>query len=58
MYIPRPLKIDHRPDGIYIVCHRGDVCKMIAGYSSTQMADAEAIINIVNTYVHNKETVS
>ncbi len=44
------LRIESRPDGIWLVCNRGAVAKMTAGYGDTQQKDAQLIVDAVRLY--------
>ena len=44
------LRTQQRSDGIFLVCDRGQVAKMTAGYSQTQEEDAAYIVRACNSH--------
>lgn len=41
------LRIEERANGVFLVCDRGDVARMVAGYADTQKKDAQVILAAV-----------
>lgn len=38
------LRIEERANGVFLVCDRGDVAHMVAGYADTQKKDARMLL--------------
>lgn len=51
------LRIEERANGVFLVCDRGEVAQMTAGYADTQKKDAQAILLAMQPFKQQVEVV-